>query len=102
MPAGFSDGYGLLTLADGYRYLDKTGKIHPDLSKPPLKEANSFSEGLAFVKLADGRSGYVNKEFRLVIECNMGGEFKDGVAPVESDEIGSATIFIDKTGKKVF
>ena len=100
MPGEFSDGYGLVD--EGRRFMDKTGEFHPDLNQPPFLDATSFFEGLALVRFSNGRSGYVNKEFNLVIQCKFGGFFKDGVAMTEESENGTGVVYIDKYGNKVF
>jgi hypothetical protein len=102
MPAEFSDGYGLVKFDDGYRYMDKTGDFHPALQQPAYQMANSFSEGLAFVKLATGKTGYINRDFKLVIECAFGSQFRDGVAVISNWENEKEKIYSDKFGNKVF
>lgn len=85
---------------DRYGYIDKTGR-----TAIPAKYANagSFSEGLAFVELPDGRRGYIRANGTLAFSFeNENGDccqyFHEGLAPVRR---GGKNGFINPTGEVV-
>lgn len=53
----FSCGVAAVSTADGFYYIDKTGRT---LHTAPFTEAYSFSEDLGRVKTSDGRYGFVS------------------------------------------
>ncbi|PSB31132.1 WG repeat-containing protein [Chlorogloea sp. CCALA 695] len=52
--------------------------------KPIFSEANSFSEGLAAVKVKD-KCGYINKIGKAVVKCRFSAcaDFSEGLAVVQ-------------------
>ncbi len=83
-----------------YRLADRTGKF---FSPPNLNVVSTFSEGLAQIRGGerDYKSGYVNKQWEVVIEPQYGNasSFREGLAVVDT-EIGKSFV-IDKSGKIV-
>lgn len=77
-------------------FVSKTGeKVVPFI----YDDANSFSEGLAYV-IKDGKAGYIDREGKTVIPFiyDSGGSFSEGLAVVEKNGV---YCIIDKSGKKV-
>lgn len=74
-------------------YVDKNGKIIIPFN---YGNAESFSEGLAAVELADGKWGYIDKSSEIKFAGFRWAEsFSEGLAAVKYDDWG----FIDKNGK---
>ncbi len=63
------------------------------------KEVREYNEGLAGVKDADGKWGFIDKAGKLVIPCQWKKAlfFSEGLAGVQDDNEKCG--FIDKTGK---
>ncbi|MBC6452837.1 MAG: WG repeat-containing protein, partial [Hormoscilla sp. SP5CHS1] len=70
-------------------YINKTGQI---VIAPKFDEANSFSEGLADVKI-DGKWGYINKTGQIVIapKFDEANSFSEGRAYVKTTSYGSSS-----------
>jgi hypothetical protein len=79
-----------------------TSKANMPLSRS-LKTADYFREGLAWVKSADGKIGYIGKDGNYVIaaEYAHGTPFSEGLAFVMSTD-GSAPVCIDTKGNAKF
>ncbi|MGI9056910.1 MAG: WG repeat-containing protein [Pyrinomonadaceae bacterium] len=85
-------------------FIDKTGKTVIELADN-VKEANSFSEGLARIQVEKKEGfpfyGFIDKTGKTVIDpiyLGFAQDFSEGLALVEyKDKIG----FIDKTGKMI-
>lgn len=82
-------------------FIDKSGNTAIELD-PNIKGANSFSEGLALIKVQTKKqflNGYIDRSGRVVIEptfSGFAGDFSEGLALVSvKEKIG----FIDKSGK---
>lgn len=118
----FSDGYLLVSGADGLLYyLGTDGKVH-DLNKGRFGDIHPFSGGLAAVIDKNNKVGYMNTSGELVIPCQYDpytsrdshffpwvGQFADGKAwvfredpnanPYSDKDMVSAFIQIDASGK---
>ena len=73
------------------------------LSTVKFEDANSFSEGLAAVKV-DGKWGYIDTKGNISIEPQFfwAGDFEGGLAQFKIDKLGGALIgFINKKGEVV-
>lgn len=64
----FTDGYAAVNLGRAWIYVDKELIPRGNEEYPIYEDALPFSHGLAGVKL-DGKFGYINKDFQLVIPC---------------------------------
>ncbi len=85
---GFTEGLAAVNfiLPNGSRcggYIDRSGKF---VIEPNFEFATPFSEGLAVVKVKDGKSGYIDKTGKFVIEpqFDMASPFRSGVAFTET------------------
>jgi len=106
----FSEGFAPVQIArnDGYGeknlvyFLDKTGKA---MNASTYNEAHSFSDGLAAVRLASNRWGFVDQAGRLVIQADFSDVkegFKDGFALVKDANTSTDHwSVIDRTGHYV-
>jgi hypothetical protein len=115
----FSEGLAQVTVWDGSvkaGYIDTTGTLvipptwefygYPmsDLMMPPVwrrdRNAN-FSEGLAAVRAADGKLGYIDKTGKIVIPPQFlyARPFSEGLAAVSNDQFAFG--YIDAHGKVV-
>jgi WG containing repeat len=77
-----------------YGYIDRSGKM---VIPPQFKEAGSFSEGLAIIRLNDKEWGYIDTSGKLVIngeEFGLAREFSEGLAAVtgKNDKYGLTII----------
>ena len=65
------------------------------------KDQGDFSEGLAWVRDANGKHGYIDKKGKVVIPCqwNVAGPFSKGLTEVK--DANGKWHQIDKTGKIV-
>ena len=65
------------------------------------KDVGPFDDGLALVKDANDKWGFIDKTGRLIIPCmwEWAGHFREGLAPVM--EANHNYHYIDKTGKVV-
>jgi lysophospholipase L1-like esterase len=91
----FSGSRALVTVADKYSYVDKTGT----LVTPLFDGAWTFSQGLAAVRVG-GERGYIDRSGKIVIEprFEVAGSFSEGLAPVRVDgEWG----YVDTSGKMI-
>jgi len=81
-----------------------TGKI---VINPQFDDANSFSEGLAPIRIGDsetGKWGYINKEGKMVInpQFHFANSFSEGLAPIRIGDYKTGEWgFINKEGKMV-
>jgi hypothetical protein len=100
--AEFSDGLALANLKGKFGYIDKTGVF---VIKPTYVTAWPFAEGLAPVRVPDGRTAYIDKTGKIVIKAlsTMGGDpFSEGLAGVYIGESSKGKWgFIDKSGKMI-
>jgi hypothetical protein len=101
LPTDFSEGYATWSTEDTCGFVDKAGQCYPELftTNPVFIEINPFSDGRSFVRFPDGRSGYIDKNFKMVFECEKGAQFSDGVAQITKNGL---SYLIDINGKKVF
>jgi hypothetical protein len=100
----FSDG---LANVEGFKYLDKTGKIVINIQSKHLR-GEKFSDGLAAVyAIDDSKWGYIDKTGRVVIQPQFSGsvgggsdagEFSEGLARVS---VAGKRGYINKSGQIV-
>jgi hypothetical protein len=62
--ARFSEGLACVKWGGGYGYIDKRGEF---IIPPQFREAQGFSEGLAWVKTPQGKAGWIDKAGRWVV-----------------------------------
>lgn len=62
--ARFSEGLARVKGEGGYGYIDRSGEF---IIPPQFREAQGFSEGLAWVKTPQGRTGWIDKSGRWVV-----------------------------------
>ncbi len=96
----FIDGFSCVTLESGKRaYINKLGVI---ISNPNYEYSDtSFSEGLIPAKDSSSKWGYVDKNWKMVIEAKyeqVAFQFSDGLAAVK---LNGKWGFIDKSGKMI-
>jgi hypothetical protein len=90
----FSEGLAtIIDKQDKAGYIDKAGKV---VIEAQYESADSFSEGLAAVRI-NGKVGFINKKNEVVIEPQYAtpSSFKEGFASVDGRG------YIDKVGRKV-
>ncbi len=92
-PKAFLKAHVVSSVLASYKYEMPEGFIKK------WKEIREYNEGLAGVKNADGRWGFIDKSGRLVIPCQWKRTFffSEGLAGVQDDN--EKWGFIDKTGK---
>jgi hypothetical protein len=80
-------------------FIDTDGRI---IGSPTFGFTTPFSDGLAAAQFADGATGFINRDGKLVIigVLSFSG-FSDGVAPALRHPGGETTGFIDTQGKWV-
>ena len=91
----FSEGYAIIKdIIQGYSFVDSLGNKVDNIYVDDLR---SFSDGMAGIKLKNGKWGFINKKFTLVLkpEYDDIGYFDNGIAPVKINEYWGA---IDKNG----
>jgi hypothetical protein len=95
----FSEGLAVVKVKGKWGYIDKTGAV---VIKPVYTDAWPFSEGLAEVRVTDGRSGYIDKSGKMIVApiSNIGSNpFSEGLAAVYVGELNEGRWgFVDKTG----
>ncbi|MCM1138243.1 MAG: WG repeat-containing protein [Muribaculum sp.] len=64
----FTDGFAAVNLGKAWIFVDKQLIPRGNEENPIYENALPFSHGLAGVKL-DGKFGYINKEFNIVLPC---------------------------------
>lgn len=76
---GFHDGMAAVEMADGYAFIDPSGKVVASQLKNVY---TSFNEGLAAVRLRSGERGYIDKRGQLAIRTDYDnlGPFEQGLA----------------------
>jgi hypothetical protein len=100
---GFSEGLAWVCFGrcsrpaetgDSNGYIDTTGQI---VINPRFEEADSFSEGLARVRIG-GKSGFIDKTGKIVINPQYvyADRFSEGLAVAATSD---KTFYIDKTGR---
>ena len=94
-PKAFLKAHAVSQVLAGYRFDMGDGFIKK------WKEVREYNEGLAGVKDADGKWGFIDKTGKLVIPCQWKKAlfFSEGLAGVQDDN--EKWGFIDKTGKVV-
>lgn len=96
--SSFTQGTAHVTLRDSLLFIDKTGKVLRGYRK---NDVGRFFDGLAAIKMPDGKYGYLDLAGQLAIKprFSYAHDFVDGVATVvEKNLMG----LIDKTGAYVF
>jgi WG containing repeat len=97
----FAEGLAPVRIGNRYGYIDTKGNV---MIPPQFRDAAEFSEGLASVTTAEGKTGYIDKSGHFVIKLQSGGgySFREGLAAlaVETDH-GTKVGYIDRTGKVV-
>ncbi|WP_077214987.1 WG repeat-containing protein [Bacillus dakarensis] len=112
----FSEGFAAVAVDEDdwtrkWGFIDKDGIV----SAPLFYDVGDFSEGLAAVAINETNDysvhrkwGFIDQSGKMVIDpafnspYGIGGEFKDGLAPVATyDKDGWHAGFIDKTGNVV-
>lgn len=106
----FSEGLSLVKYNENFQtkegYVDKSGNIVIKL--PPVRQAVSFSEGLAPILTKDKGWGYIDKTGSFVIQPQYvhAERFKNGLAHVSTGNLKNSAsdrdAYIDKTGKEVW
>jgi len=101
----FSEGVAAVSLGEcRWGFIDQSG----DWIIEPRHEwnwATEFSEGLASVRFRDGGVRYIDRSGRITISSlnwSIGGEFRNGVAPVANDAELLRWGYIDRDGKYVW
>ena len=94
-PKAFLKAHAVICVLESYRYDIPEGLIKK------WEEIRKYKEGLAGVKNADGRWGFIDKTGNLVLPClwKKALWFSEGLAGVQDDN--EKWGFIDKTGKVV-
>ena len=95
--ADLSEGYYLITDNEiNYGFANKDYQI---VIKPKYEYAESFTNGLALVRL-NGKFGFINKEGNLIIRCkyDYAESFKHETALVKNE---NNTFYINKKGKRI-
>ncbi|WP_169718320.1 WG repeat-containing protein [Paenibacillus massiliensis] len=82
---------------DKYGFIDRLGNY---VIEPMYRDANEFSDELAWVSTFKGKKGYINKDNKMVIEVNADyyGNFKFGLAQIT---INGIDYCIDKNGEVI-
>lgn len=104
------DDEGMVTLGDGkFIFMDTTGKRVFDRT---FLQANSFSEGLAYVKEMDGTTGFINDKGEMVLLLPKGyavysNGFKNGIVEISHIEkrgkyTDHTTQWINREGQTVW
>ena len=99
---GFSNGYAAVRFDGAWGYIDRTGRF---AIPPRFQEVAHFSEGLAAVCCDGNTTRYVDGAGRWAFQAVLprgisnGGPFVDGIALVETQEIGAA--YIDRAGQVI-
>lgn len=90
----FSEGRGKITVNGMVGFIDSKGKV---VVKPKLRDAGSFSEGLAPFESTKGGWGFIDKNGNVVIkpQFEWAFSFKEGLALVQSKGLWG---FVDKNG----
>lgn len=96
---GFNFSEGLACVYNnGWKYIDRKGKPVIQIF---CKWAHPFHDGLAKIKMSDGKCSYIDKKGKFIIppQFDTAGMFSEGLAHVS---IGNKHFFIDKNGKTAF
>lgn len=103
----FSCGLALIKYKGKYGFINQHGDW---IVRPKYDDAAKFSEGLAYVEVADStrrayQYAFIDTNGRIAIPFNDGFRqdprcFHEGLCPVETDK--GEIAYIDKTGAKVF
>ena len=105
----FSELEGLAVVQDedsgNFGFIDKKGSYK---IKPQYREAGSFSEGLAYVKMIEGklvRKGYINVSGKVEFyteEVHHEGVFDNGIAKMYLDSRRINPVYYTKMGKPIW
>lgn len=104
---GFSEGYAAVNLGKAWIFIDKHIIPRGNNENPIYENALPFSHGLAGVKL-NGKYGYINTEFNVVIPCKydscaIAGKNLCRVYGGRKTENGYSIIsYIDRSGKVIW
>jgi hypothetical protein len=97
----FKNGMAAVNINNKWGYIDRAGKL---VIKPLYKNADNFSENLAWVSLKNDRYGFINKHGEWIIPAHYSSEkraaFSEGLAAMKDDK-KEKWGYIDKTGKFV-